>query len=354
MREWVTMERMMELIRLFRERLIQRVSLYPIQLDEGGYTVVRKSLTDDVIRQHVTGQLTLGLYPAPDSTTKWLCVDVDTLEHSALEMLWQRLSQLQIPYLTEFSGRKGYHIWIFFHNAVQNRIARDPGRLVTGDHEVFPKQDVIAEGGLGNLVKAPLGIHRVTGKRCLFVGQDLKVLPDQLKAFSEPRTIDPAQVLQKYAPPACERQIASNSSHRQVKGDNSHHSNAHLSLHLIKDCVRCAIQAGADEGDRNQVGYIIATELRRIGMPMDAATHILRTVWNRRNRPSLDNREIACIVRSAYSNIALTFGCRPGGPLRQVLDCIGSDNCLYTCAFQEFPAMVDGISCACHSIERQE
>ena len=348
------MGRMMELIRLFRERLIQRVDLYPIQLDEGGYTVVRKSLTDDVIRQHVTGQLTLGLYPAPDSTTKWLCVDVDTLEHSALRMLWQRLTQLQLPYLTEFSGRKGYHIWVFFQKPVQNRTARELGRLVTPDHEIFPKQDVIAEGGLGNLVKAPLGIHRVTGKRCLFVGRDMKVLPDQLKALDQQGTIDPAQVLLKHAPPTDERPMGVTPSRVQAKSDNSHSGDAHLSLHLIKDCARCAILAGTDEGNRNRVGYIIATELRRIGMPMDAVTHIVSTVWNRRNRPPLDNSELASIVRSAYSHTELTFGCRPGGLLRQLLDCVGSENCLYACVLQESPARLDGIGCSCHSMERQD
>jgi len=194
-REVTPMGRLAELIRLFWERLVQRKDLYPIQLKDGGYTVVRRPLTDDLVRQHITGQVTLGLYSAPNSTTKWLCIDVDTMDNAALHLLWRRLSQLQMPYSTEFSGRKGYHIWVFFSAPVQNRIARELGRLITRDHEVFPKQDIIAEGGLGNLVKAPLGIHRVTGKRCLFVGEDLKVFPDQLKALSEQRTIDPQQVL---------------------------------------------------------------------------------------------------------------------------------------------------------------
>ena len=330
MREGVTMGRMMELIRLFRERLIQRVDLYPIQLDEGGYTVVRKSLTDDVIRQHVTGQLTLGLYPAPDSTTKWLCVDVDTLEHSALRMLWRRLCQLQIPYLTEFSGRKGYHIWVFFQKPVQNRTARELGRLVTPDHEIFPKQDVIAEGGLGNLVKAPLGIHRVTGKRCLFVGRDMKVLPDQLKALDKQGTIDPTQVLRRHGPNMARRFDRAHAMQSADADETSAKDAAYFSLPIIKDCVRKAIQTGVDEGGRNQVGYIIATELRRIGMPMHAATHILRTVWNRRNRPVLDCREIACFIRSAYYAPSYTFGCHSEGRLREVLPCIGSSVCLYS------------------------
>jgi hypothetical protein len=35
--------------------------------------------------------------------------------------------------------------------------------------EVFPKQDTISGKGLGNLVKLPLGVHRVIGKRSYFL-----------------------------------------------------------------------------------------------------------------------------------------------------------------------------------------
>jgi Uncharacterized protein conserved in bacteria len=33
--------------------------------------------------------------------------------------------------------------------------------------EIFPKQDQLTGKGFGNLVKLPLGIHRVTGKKIL-------------------------------------------------------------------------------------------------------------------------------------------------------------------------------------------
>ena len=275
------MGRMLELIRLFRERLIQRVDLYPLQLDAGGYTVVRESLTDDAIRQHITGQLTLGLYTAPDSTTKWLCIDVDTLERTALEELWRRLSGLRLPYLTEFSGQKGYHVWVFFRTPVQNRVARELGRLVTRDHEIFPKQEVIADGGLGNLVKAPLGIHRVTGKRCLFVNRDLKVLPDQLKVLGAIRTFDPGQVLKRHAPNMLNQAARAHAIQSAHATELSAEDARYSSLPIIKDCVRVALLEGSGQGQRNQIGYIIATELRRIGMSPRSAHSILSTLWGR-------------------------------------------------------------------------
>lgn len=99
-----------ELVRLFRSRFVQRADLYPIQLDTGGYTVVRRPLTDETIRKHLEGELTVGLYTSADSTTRWLCLDVDTKEERVMRSLWRRLDRAHIPHLTEFSGRRGYHL----------------------------------------------------------------------------------------------------------------------------------------------------------------------------------------------------------------------------------------------------
>jgi len=173
------------------QRFVQRTDLYPQQLEGGGYTVVRRTLTDDIVRKHLEGEFTLGLYSTPDSTTRWLCLDVDATGGKAIPRLWQRLDRCRIPHLTEYSGRKGYHIWVFFACSVANRLARALGKALTREHEVFPKQDHIPEGGVGSLVKAPLGIHRATGRRCLFLYRDLKPLLDQKQALVEVRAITP-------------------------------------------------------------------------------------------------------------------------------------------------------------------
>jgi hypothetical protein len=79
-----------------------------------------------------------------------------------------------MPPLIEFSGGKGFHFWFFFELPVEARRAkRALERIVVevrGDvssfaFEVFPKQEALSGKGLGNLVKLPLGIHRLTGKR---------------------------------------------------------------------------------------------------------------------------------------------------------------------------------------------
>ena len=80
------------------------------------------------------------------------------------------LEKYDIPYYTENSGFKGYHLWVFFGSSVPAKTLRDgllemyksveivdPGL----HYEIFPKQ-FSAGGSLGHVVKAPFGVHRKT------------------------------------------------------------------------------------------------------------------------------------------------------------------------------------------------
>jgi hypothetical protein len=191
-----------DIINLFRQRFIQREDCYPLQIavNGGGYSVRREPLSNFILSNHLQGIRTLGLYSSPDSTTKWLCIDIDTLDQAELRKVQERVSQLGIPFLTEFSGKKGYHIWIFFDKPYPNRIARALGQEIAQRHEIFPKQDRIEASKLGNLVKAPLGIHQVTGNWCLFLDGNLKPEENQYAVLAEVKTIDPAQVLRQLLP----------------------------------------------------------------------------------------------------------------------------------------------------------
>ena len=317
-----------ELVRLFRERFVQRVDLYPIQLDRGGYTVVRRPLTGETIRKHLKAEITLGLYTSADSTTRWLCLDVDTTDERVMRSLWRRLDRAHIPHLTEFSGRKGYHLWVFFPSPVPNHMARALGRALTREHEVFPKQGRIAADGLGSLVKAPLGLHRVTGARCLFVDRDMNILSDQEQALAMVRTVDPIRTLARRFPKTWD-QVGPKLQAPPDANSTFNPPSTLAPLPLIKDCVRRALLEGTRHGHRNQVGYMVATELRRIGISHERAQAVLSGVWNPRNSPPLPEAEIRTMVRSAYQGPKRTFGCRPDGGLRRALECVGQDRCLY-------------------------
>lgn len=164
-----------------------------------GYVPVRRPMEEQDIEDHLAGKKTLGIYLLrSDSTVKTAVIDVDIstdLRKSSLNREEAGLIRRERTYLftrirelageaalfpvAEFSGGKGFHFWFFFEMPVAAAKARRPleqiRRVLSKDlsafHlEVFPKQDNLSGKGFGNLVKLPLGIHRLTGKRSYFVG----------------------------------------------------------------------------------------------------------------------------------------------------------------------------------------
>lgn len=177
-----------------------------------GYVPERRPLVPGDVLEHLQGRKTYGIYLLQeDSRVRLAVIDADICQRlrsgpiSAADRdqfrreqtyLLTRLPELAreagLPCLAEFSGGKGYHFWFFFSEAVPAALPRQAlQRLVTRmapdlglfSLEVFPKQDELRGKGLGNLVKLPLGLHRVTGKPSYFVHIRDRSLPAQLAAL---------------------------------------------------------------------------------------------------------------------------------------------------------------------------
>ncbi len=166
---------------------------------ESGYTPVHEPFTLKVAEQHVLGNLTAGAYPLRlDQTVNFIAFDVDIAKpvvrktinsKSAWDSVMSRVHQTacklvdagaseDLPVYIEDSGFKGRHAWIFLETPIPAGVARKCGHVLlsrTGalppevTVEVFPKQSRVAPGGLGNLIKLPLGIHKKTGRRSIFL-----------------------------------------------------------------------------------------------------------------------------------------------------------------------------------------
>ena len=320
------MSRAKDVISLFRRKFVNREDCYPLQFngEGGGYTVVRGSLTDEVILAHLRGEKTIGLYGSPESTTKWLCIDVDDLEEAAVREVQNHIKRFRIPHLTEFSGKKGYHVWVFFDKPCPNKIARALSQAFAFHHEVFPKQDVLRPGKLGNLVKAPLGVHQVTGNWCLFLDKDLKPDKDQYGVLEKTPSINPVALLQNELPELWKQITTSNPGDGQPMSKSMA-----VNVPIIKDCVRNAIHEGTQNGMRNRVGHVIASELRRLGLERSQAAIILGAFWNPENEEPLGDTEIQVILNSAFEIGEYTYGCKEGGALRSLLQCVGYDECRF-------------------------
>ncbi len=179
-----------------------------------GYSPVKEPLTPAVLRQHLLGSFTVGVYPIRlDQTATWFAVDLD-IQRKSLEAarrdhalaarlrdgmrrtgiaLLEALRALGLDPLFENSGYKGRHYWVFLARPIEARVLHHFGRLLLRrlepllppefSLEFFPKQSKRTGKGLGNLIKLPLGIHQRTGYRSVLLDAQGRPLTDPYAAL---------------------------------------------------------------------------------------------------------------------------------------------------------------------------
>lgn len=179
-----------------------------------GYIPVYQGLDRDLLKSHLAGDQTLGLYLVKqDNSARLMVIDLDVAKsylhaylHNVNEQKRIRQKLLEVTtsllaiaegagleLLIESSGYKGIHLWVFSDFSVPARHWRLLGKWLVEQlsgmpaeiqAEVFPKQEIVAEKGLGNLVKLPLGIHQASGQRSLFLDrQTFRPWPMQREAL---------------------------------------------------------------------------------------------------------------------------------------------------------------------------
>ncbi|HDS09238.1 MAG TPA: tetratricopeptide repeat protein, partial [Firmicutes bacterium] len=190
-----------------------------------GYSPVYEELNEENITKHVRGDITLGIYPIDKSNmVNFAALDIDlrknftedtVLGEERLKELKNQvlisagvfkkiIDRLQLEAYLEDSGYKGIHIWFFFQPKVQAKEARNfllmlikKANLTKPEiHiEVFPKQNTVEEDKLGNLIKIPLGIHRKTLKRCIFIDSNGNPYMNQLEFIKRIKTNSPESLV---------------------------------------------------------------------------------------------------------------------------------------------------------------
>lgn len=148
---------------------------------------------------HILGNITAGIYPIRlDNTVNVIVFDLDipklvinktisrkSMWEQAMKKVHRMACKLvdlgaahDIPIYIEDSGFKGRHCWIFLETPILAGVAKKCGSMMLGQLaaqtpevsiEVFPKQGRVGQGSLGNLIKIPLGFHKKTGRRGLFI-----------------------------------------------------------------------------------------------------------------------------------------------------------------------------------------
>ncbi|MDT8427248.1 MAG: DEAD/DEAH box helicase family protein [Pseudomonadales bacterium] len=152
-------------------------------------------LSDQVIYRHLAGQQVVGLYPLlQDSTCYLLATDFDKGNwQEEVKAMSRACSEYGVPHAVEISrSGNGAHLWIFFADNVPANEARllgfglldkamevYPNLSFDSYDRLFPNQDILPEGGFGNLIALPLQREaRLTGNSS-FTDEELNVIDDQ-------------------------------------------------------------------------------------------------------------------------------------------------------------------------------
>lgn len=129
-------------------------------------------LTREVLRAHLSGEAHIGLYPLLDGDLcSWLAADfdgpaamLDALAYLKAARTWSVPAALEVS-----RSGVGAHAWVFFAAPVPAETARRLGTALLREamavrghmdlasyDRLFPAQDVLPTGGVGNLLAAPL------------------------------------------------------------------------------------------------------------------------------------------------------------------------------------------------------
>jgi superfamily II DNA or RNA helicase len=167
-------------------------------------------LTDEAVHNHLSGKITIGVYPLlPDETCWFLAVDFD-------QQMWRQdaaafiesCGDWNVPAALERSrSGDGGHVWIFFAAPIAATLARKLGtalltRTMERRHQLglrsydrlFPNQDTMPTGGFGNLIALPLQkIPRKTGNS-VFLDDSLEPIFDQWNHLASLPRMEPSAV----------------------------------------------------------------------------------------------------------------------------------------------------------------
>jgi hypothetical protein len=129
-------------------------------------------LTAEVLAAHLSGKMHIGLYPLLDGDSCWwLAADFDGPDAMIDALMYLKAARaLQVPAALEVSrSGVGAHAWVFFAAPVPAQTARRlgtgllreamalRGRMKLASYDrLFPSQDLLPSGGVGNLIAAPL------------------------------------------------------------------------------------------------------------------------------------------------------------------------------------------------------
>ncbi|MET0321564.1 MAG: hypothetical protein ABW069_12660, partial [Duganella sp.] len=123
-----------QVTRLLHKIFATDVGWHALQQQDGTYRKTFGGASIAFLKKVLTERKSVALYQKNiDRTIKWICYDFDIIKAfldkksfeegraeliSSVRSFCVGLDDLEIPYLLEFSGNRGYHVWITFEEKI--------------------------------------------------------------------------------------------------------------------------------------------------------------------------------------------------------------------------------------------
>lgn len=170
-----------------------------------------KPITNQTLYDHLSGKIVVGLYPlCKGSRSHLLAIDFDKSDwQESIQATSKACLAYDIPHAIEISrSGNGAHLWVFFSESISAKTIRQLGFLILDKameiqpslsfdsyDRLFPNQDVMPEGGFGNLIALPLQLKSRNHGFSVFVDENLNPQLDQWDFLSKIRLFSQQQVL---------------------------------------------------------------------------------------------------------------------------------------------------------------
>jgi len=304
-----------ENISLFRSLLRGRDDVYGSYYpDSGRYYVVKEPITDEVIRKHIAGIKTLGVYMLKIDRVVFAVVDFDKPDKEIVTAFVRKAGEAGLPVYPERSKGKGFHVWCWFESDVPALKVRKAFRRIlveigAPDVEVFPKQDSLPPDGFGNFINCPLFGKLVEQGRTAFVDEAFQPYPDQWKFLKSVKRVsesalDSALIRLNEHP---ETMPPREQDHPVQPGN--------IATSRTYGLLPCAVKMLENGVTQNQrcSAFRLAVHLKRTGMPFGATLAVLDE-WAKKNKPDdgrrvITHEEIEYQTDCAYKRTYAGYGC---------------------------------------------
>lgn len=159
------------------------------------FCTVRKMYDLENIEDHVVGKYAFGVF-AGEKATKFISIDIDDGEAETVHRVVDTMEEMGVPrerIYVSFSGRKGYHVDIFFNTHLSNYHARIFYEVMI-ERGGFDRKKVEFRPTHTQAIKIPLGIHPATKKRCWYVDRETLEPIERFEYVFEIQKIDWAEM----------------------------------------------------------------------------------------------------------------------------------------------------------------